>query len=274
MPLFSSIDVSRYEVVGPILGVGMLISMLVLTYLGHRYGKKLLAANPDAAVGTGAIEAAVFSLLGLLIAFTFSGAFSRLDARRKLVVDEVNAINTAFLRLDLIDDLEPRQQMQELLKQYVESRLRLWDKMTDRTAALDELALANGLQNEIWTSAITLTASPDLAPVRRVLLPALNQMFDLSKARVVAVRTHPPPLIYGALFTLASIGAFLVGFSMAKSQRLNWFHVKAFACVMSFMVCLILDIDFPRVGFVRLDAVHKLFGELHEVMVQRMGGGA
>lgn len=72
MPLFSSIDVSRYEVVGPILGVGMLISMLVLTYLGHRYGKKLLAANPDAAVGTGAIEAAVFSLLGLLIAFTFS----------------------------------------------------------------------------------------------------------------------------------------------------------------------------------------------------------
>ena len=40
-------------------------------------------------------------MLGLLIAFTFSGASSRFDTRRQLIVEEADAIGTAYLRVDL-----------------------------------------------------------------------------------------------------------------------------------------------------------------------------
>lgn len=248
--------------------------MILLTVVGNRYGKRVLAGDPEASVGTGPTEATVFSLLGLLIAFTFSGAFTRLDARRKLVVEEVNAISTAFLRLDLLEPAESKRQMQLLLKDYVDSRLRLWDKMIDRSAALAEVAAAEQLQRRIWNGAISLTADSELSGARRSLLPALTEMFELSNSRLVAVQTHPPPLIYGALASLALVAAFLVGFGMAKSKRLSWVHVLAFAFVMSLMVCLVLDIDYPRFGLIRLDAVHTLFDKLLKTMIQVMEGNA
>ncbi|MCA9101279.1 MAG: hypothetical protein KDA63_09025, partial [Planctomycetales bacterium] len=161
-------------------GAMLLMAMLGLSALGHRYGKRILAGNPDAATGTGAVEAAVFSLLGLLIAFTFSGAFLRLDARRQLVVEEVNAIGTAFLRLDLIDDPTERQLLQKLLKEYVNSRIRLWAKMSHRSAALAEVTVACALQREIWSVAITATERPELESERLLVLPALNETFDLA----------------------------------------------------------------------------------------------
>jgi len=43
------------------------------------------------------VEAAVFGLMGLLIAFTFCGADTRFESRRNPHVDEVDAIETAYL---------------------------------------------------------------------------------------------------------------------------------------------------------------------------------
>jgi hypothetical protein len=40
--------------------------------------------------------------MGLLLAFTFSGAASRFDLRRQQIIDEANNIGTAYLRLDLL----------------------------------------------------------------------------------------------------------------------------------------------------------------------------
>lgn len=268
----AELELPWLQVAGPVLGLALLTGMLVLAGVGRRYGAKVLAANPEGVAGTGAVEATVFSLLGLLIAFTFSGAFSRLDYRRNLVVDEVNAVGTAFMRLDLIDDAQQRGELRELLKSYVESRMRLWDRMDKRETALQELTAANVLRGQIWSSAIAATAGESNSAARRSLLPALNDMFDLSTARVIAVQTHPPALIYVALFGLALIAAFLVGFSMAKSPRVQWLHVVAFAAVIAAMLCLILDIDYPRFGLVTLDSVHSLYSELQESMGQRIAG--
>jgi len=53
---------------------GLLATMLLLLELGRRFGKRRLAEDPDVArAGQGIVDGAVFSLMGLLIAFTFSG---------------------------------------------------------------------------------------------------------------------------------------------------------------------------------------------------------
>ena len=84
-----------------LVAVGLFAAMLLVLELGRRIGTRRLAALPP---GTsweiGTLDGAVFALLGLLIAFTFSGAVTRFEARKHLVVEETNAIGTAYLRLD------------------------------------------------------------------------------------------------------------------------------------------------------------------------------
>jgi hypothetical protein len=76
--------------------------MLLVHELGRRLGVRRRARDLEGArLGLGPVESATFGLLGLLIAFYISGAVTRFDARRSLVTEEANLIETAWLRLDL-----------------------------------------------------------------------------------------------------------------------------------------------------------------------------
>ena len=108
----------------------------------------------------GSLEAAVFALLGLLIAFTFSGALTRFDVRRGQVVDEANAIGTAYLRIDLLPPAaQPR--LRETFRNYVDARIATYRKLPDLQAAQRELALSQALQADIWAQAVAATRLPE-----------------------------------------------------------------------------------------------------------------
>jgi hypothetical protein len=79
----------------------------------------------------------IFGLMGLLIAFTFSGAASRFDSRRRLVVEETNAIGTAYLRIDLSPISAPPV-LRENFRRYVDARLEVYGKLPDIRAAKEE----------------------------------------------------------------------------------------------------------------------------------------
>jgi len=134
--------------------IALFFAMLVLLEVGRRVGNKRLARDPEGArAGTGAVEGAVFALLGLLIAFTFSGAASRFDARRDLVVQESNAIGTAYLRVDLLPaNAQPA--MREMFRQYLDARLDVYRVLPDLEAAYAAVGRANDLQKNIWNAAL------------------------------------------------------------------------------------------------------------------------
>src|SRR5688572_23037452 len=93
-----------------LIGLGLFIGMFLGMEAGRRLATRRLTRLGSASLaGFGAVEGAVFALMGLLVAFTFSGAAARLDARRTQIVDESNAIGTAWLRLDLLPpEAQPR----------------------------------------------------------------------------------------------------------------------------------------------------------------------
>lgn len=110
-------------------GIGLFLGMLVAFEVGRRRGVGRRATDPEGAFeGTGAVDGAVFALLGLVIAFTFSGAAARFDARRQLVVEEANAIGTAYLRIDLLPE-SSRPALRDLFRQYVDSRIETYRKI-------------------------------------------------------------------------------------------------------------------------------------------------
>jgi hypothetical protein len=257
----------NYTLYGFLLAGSLFFGMLILIEVGRRIGVRRRAKDPEAGrAGFGTIEAAVLALLGLLLAFTVSGAGARFDARRHLIIEETNAIGTAYLRLDILPS--PAQPaLRENFRRYVDVRLEVYRKHPDIAGATDELARGAKLQGEIWRQAITSVradGAPPQAPM--VLLPPLNAMIDITTTRTMAAQMHPPVIIFAMLFVLALVSALLTGYAMAGNKSRSWLHILCFALIISVMVYVILDLEYPRVGLIREAAFDQSLVELRETM--------
>src|SRR5262245_6016741 len=134
--------------------VGSLAVILASVQAGRLIGFRRWARVPkdERSVSSG-IEACVFALMGLLVAFTFYGAGSRFDNRRILIAQEANAIGTAYLRIDLLPaDKQP--QLREDFRNYLRSRLSVFEKFPDPTAVRGELDRSTTLQGDLWRHAV------------------------------------------------------------------------------------------------------------------------
>ena len=245
----------------------LFLGMLLFLEIGRRVGIRRLQDDSSAeAEGIGAVDGAVFAVLGLLIAFTFSGATARFDARRQLIVEETNKIGTAYLRLDVVPaDLQPA--LRESFRRYLDSRIETYRKIPDLAAARESLARGNDLQREIWRQAVEAVradGAPLTAPL--LLLPALNAMIDIATTRTMAAQMHPPAVVFVMLFLLALAASLLAGYGMTGSKVRSRFHMLGFALVMAIAVFVILDIEYPRLGWVRVDAFDQALVDLRESM--------
>ncbi|MGH2592768.1 MAG: DUF4239 domain-containing protein, partial [Anaerolineae bacterium] len=202
-------------------------------------------------------------LLGLLLAFSFATGISRFDARRQLIVTEANAIGTAYLRLDLLpinDQLELRQ----LFRTYLDTRLRAYEQLPDLQAAEQELARAAETQQKIWSRAVTASQSDPSHIAARLLLPAINEMIDITTARTIALHTRLPALVFALLICISLLSGLLAGYAMAKRRSRSWPHMLLYAVVVAVTIYTVLDLEYPRSGFIRLDAADKALTELRD----------
>ena len=211
------------------------------------------------------VDGAVFGLMGLLLAFTFAAAGTRFETRRQLLVAEANDIGTAWLRLDLLPD-SARHPLQASFRQYLDARLAGYRALPDTLAAMREFNRATELQQVIWSAAVAATeAAPTVAP-SLLLLPALNDMFDIATARIAAMRAHLPGVIFGLLFLLVLCCSVLAGYGMTHSGPRNWLHAVGFATVFVITLYVIVDYEYPRWGFVNLMSFDRPLIELRQSM--------
>ena len=247
---------------------GLFLSMLLFLELGRQTGLHRLRQDPDGlASGTGTAEGAVFGLLGLLIAFTFSGAADRFEQRRHLITDEANAIGTAYLRLDLLAPAD-RLALQKRFADYTLLRAKVFSEVDNLALTEQRLSDTNLQQQQIWQQAQQACQRPGAAPqAAMLLLPALNEMIDITTTRYVATQNHPPMAIFLLLAGLSLIGALLVGYEMAVNHRRSWLHHLAFAAILSFSVNIIIDLEFPRIGLIRIHSADQVLLDLQQQML-------
>jgi hypothetical protein len=183
-----------------------------------------------------------------------------------LIVEETNHIGTAYLRLDLLPaDLQPA--LRESFRRYLDARIEVYQKLPDIAAAKESLAKADELQKQIWRQAVAASqakGAPPAAPI--LLLPALNAMIDITTTRTMAALMHPPTIVFVMLFGLALAASLLAGYGMTGSRVRRWFHMIGFALVMAFAVYVILDIEYPRLGLIRVDAFDQALIDLRASM--------
>ncbi len=257
------------EFYAPLFAVSLLIGTLFLLEMGRRVGLRHVARHGDKVhAGVGAVEGAVFAILGLLIAFSFSGAMSRFDARRHLIVDESNALGTAWLRLDLLTPAA-QPEMRDLFRRYLDARLEVYKKLPDIAAAKAQYADSEKMGQEIWDRAVVDTRESDQPQTARLVLPALNEVFDLANSELRATELHPPLIIFFLLALLTLEASFLAGHAMAAGKSRHWIHALTFCVVITTTVYIILDIEYPLVGFIRIDSINQNLVELRQSMSTR-----
>ena len=216
--------------------------------------------------GTTAVTGSLFGLLGLLIAFSISGGQDRLEARRRLIVEEANAIETAYLRLDLLP-AAAQPALRDDFRRYVDARIAFYEHFLDFDRARAQHRRAGELQHALWTDT---TAAVEQAPDMRaalLLVPAMNAVLDLATARDAALRSHVPFGIFALLVLLSLVCSFFAGAEMSDRPRASALHVMAFAGTLALTTYVIVNVELPRLGFTNLGPFDALLVQVR----QRMG---
>jgi hypothetical protein len=246
--------------------VGLFGGMLLLLEVGRRIGIRRMEKDAEGAkAGIGAVVGAIFSLLGLLIAFTFSGASSRFDARVQLGIREANSIRTAYYLIELLPD-PAKASLKDNFRKYLDAELEVIKKLPDLGAAKEALIRRSASQLEIENEVIAAYADPNIRAPASLLLSAISQWIDISKTREIAANTHPPILIFAMLMGLALVSSLIAGYGMAEAKSRSWLHIVTFAAVISVVIYVIIDLEFPRFGLIRLDAADRFLVDLRQTM--------
>jgi len=246
--------------------IALFVGILICSEVGRRVGRARLARGNGLSKGIDSAEGAVFGLLGLLIAFSFFGAASRFEGRRHLIAEEANAIGTAYLRLDLLP-ADVQTEMRDLLRRYLDARVATYADVADASATESRLAAGVALQEEIWAKATAASQRPGAAAqAPMLLLPALNEMIDITTTREMATLNHPPAVVFILLVALSLVGAVLVGYATSPNPERNWFHTAIFAAILALTVYVIIDLEFPRRGLIRVDDADQILINLRKGM--------
>lgn len=194
----------------------------------------------------GPVVASILGLLAFLLAFTFSLAATRFDARRQAVLDEANAIGTTYLRTRLLPEPQ-RTKTANLLRKYVDVRIRGIEEHNVEEAIIQ----SEQLHELIWSEAVKATENKNSEPVMTGLfVQSLNQSIDLHATRIHAgIRSRIPMSIWAALLALALLSMASVGYQagLAATRR----SPAMFGLVLAFagVLYLIADLDRSLEGF-------------------------
>jgi hypothetical protein len=182
-----------------------------------------------------------------------------------LIIAETNAIETAYLRIDLLPEAR-REKMRESFRQYLDSRLAFYRMIGDRKAAAAEMARTKELQHDIWSQAIVGCKEVGVNPTNTLVLSSLNSMIDITTNRMVALQMHPPGAVLILLAVLPLICSLLAGYDAADKGR-SFVHMLGFAVILSIAIFVILDYEYPRAGlFIHLDATDQVLVDLRQSM--------
>ena len=230
----------------PLWAVGLLTLGLVFgsIRLGQMAGLARARRRREENEGpVGSIVAAILGLLAFMLAFTFGISASRFDARKQLLLDEVNAIGTLALRAELLPE-QQRGESLKLIRRYVDLRATLGPPQDLPNA----IAEAEAIQDRIFAEARAAVGNMD-GEIFTAYLESMNQVFDLHTSRIiVALQYRIPTLIWVGLFLVTAISMAGVGYQMGLAGNSSLFIRVSLALAFSWVVLLIAALDRPTEG--------------------------
>lgn len=230
------------------IAASLLAGLLVSLEFGFRFGRRAKREH-EAATGSqlGAVQGAVLGLLGLLLGFSFAGAASRFIERQDLIATEANAIGTAYLRADLLDEPQ-RSALRNTLRDYTAHRLEVSTRLRHGMPAADANRSVE-LQDQMWKAASSGVAARPAAIM--AVLPPVNEVIDVHSLRIAAGLKHLPGLVLGLLVGCSFLAMVGIGYGCGLSERRNTVLTWSLAVLIGTALWTTIDLDYPRAGLIQ-----------------------
>jgi hypothetical protein len=254
----------------PVWAFFILIGLIVLLpiEIGQRLGARRRRNSdhePEGPVGN--VVGATLALLGFMVALTVGSATARFDSRKEVLIDGVNAIDTAFRNAALLP--EPHQsQIRKLLIEYVEIRRDLTSLYGEPDQLRARDARIRAVQQALWSHAEALAKEDRSSEIYALFTGSLNEVIQVHNKRVIIGAQHRIPfLVWAVLMVVTTITMLGVGFQfgLAGSRSLiaNLMLSLTFALVMT----LIFDLEQPGKGLI--DVSQQPMYDLYERLRQQ-----
>jgi len=226
-----------------------MVAMAVLAIeLGFLLGKRNREKVEDKQMTPIAtVAGAVLAMMAFVIAFTFGSANTRFDARKAALLDDVAAIQTAYLRANLIPEPQ-RTTVRNLLRDYVQARAGIVYAYGQPETLRLVQQRANVSQELMWSHVEALAEKQGETKAFLLFTRSLNDVFNLHTKRVVLGAYYRiPPAMWLALILASGVAMFAVGFQfgIGGNQRI---HASTLALAITFALVMVLAFDLDRAG--------------------------
>ncbi len=213
----------------------------------------------------GATQAAVAALLGLLLAFSLSMAVSRFETRKAAVVDEANAVGTAYLRASLLPEPQ-RSQAVDAFKKYVDVRLQLARPDWYLSGASDIRAQQTALQRELWSIGAAASQLDQRAVTTGLYVQAVNEVIDSAVRRDAGLRNHVPESVLWVILGVSIATLAVMGYASGFAGGRSLIAALMISLIVAAVFFVILDFDRPYQGIISVGQQSML--ELRDSMSQ------
>ncbi len=243
-----------YSLSNGIIALIILALMLLAMEVGYRVGLRGQATSPDSRTQISAVQTSLLGILALMLAFTFSIALDRYNSRSLAVVNEANAIGTAFLRTGLLPE-PPRAEAQRAFADYAGVRARMstltWNQKEERNS-LHVRVLE--LQDRLWQQAAELSRQAPNPATTGLYVMALNQMIDANSSYMAELFRHVPYLVIFLLFSAFIVSGALMGFSAGLTGDRPAPATFLMIAVIVLLMFTVMDLDRPYRGFIQVSS--------------------
>lgn len=229
--------------------LGTIALFLLAVEGGYRVGRRYRRPQGvEDSTEIGATQAGLLGLLGLLLAFTFSMASSRFEQRRQLILEEANAIGTAYLRADFLPEPQ-RSEVRSLFRAYVALRL---DGLGGK-GVQEAVARSEELHGRLWSAAVR-AAERTPTVTAGLFVQALNDVIDVHSKRLeMGLRNRLPPTIMFTVYAVALLALAVTGIGGGLRETRSRIATVVLVMAVATVVLLIVDLDRPREGLLQVN---------------------
>jgi hypothetical protein len=245
-----------YDIDSVLIVAVLFVSMLLAIEAGYRIGRRIKWTSGEDRDAFKAhinmIAASMLGILALLLGFTFSLSLQRFDSRSVAVVDEANAIGTAYLRAQMLP-AAVRGEVQQSLRDYLGLRVQASAlTLVDRDAQQALAEKTTRAQSALWRLALQ-AAEEDPNPVKTGLfVQSLNELIDNFGRRDAALNRHVPEVVLLLLYATFLMAVAIVGYASGVAGHRASFASHVMVVLIVVLVFVILDLDRPRRGQIQV----------------------
>jgi hypothetical protein len=216
--------------------------------IGVSFRKRRRKPEEDEREDFGIIVAAVLTLLGLIIGFSFSMAVSRYDQRKNYEEAEANAIGTEYVRAGLLP-VADAERVHGLLRNYLDQRVLFYETRDVWKLRQIDASTAQ-LEADLWF-AVQAPAAAQPTPMVAIVVWGMNEVLNSQGYTQAAWWNRIPIAAWGLMGAIGICCNLLIGYGVRRGEP-KAILLLVLPLVVSISLFLIADIDSPRGGFIHV----------------------